>query len=174
MNVRSEMRRMAGVGAAVALALCAGGALAGDPAPGEMKERLRAMEQKARELKEAGKPEEAEAIIRQAREMHRKSMEQAPERRGEPAELARRLQHIREAANHLHAAGMEDAAERLSREADRMEEQLHAAKSMEHGEGTDRGEVERLRAEVKELQQIVRRLQARIEAERPRSDAVKP
>jgi hypothetical protein len=70
---------------------------------------------------EAGKPDEAERLEREAHELMR-MLEQRPGDRppGAPegAERERRLQHLRVAIDNLHAAGLHEPAEALARQAE--------------------------------------------------------
>ncbi len=87
---------------------------------------------------------------------------------------ARRLQHIRVAAENLKAAEMHDMAEELMKKAEAMEHEVHAAKSelakaMQNSEAKDqepkdelkqlRSENEQLRREMKELKEAIEQRQ---------------
>ena len=86
---------------------------------------------------------------------------------------ARRLQHIRVAAENLKAAEMHDMAQDLMKKAEAMQHEMHAAKTelaklMQNGKGKDQGqkgelqqlrsENEQLRREMKELQEVIGQL----------------
>lgn len=88
---------------ALALALPAALALAGDPDPQALRERADALERKARQLKEEGEHDKAQATMRQAEELRavvRKAREPQPDRpadRPRPEEVRRQIQELRAA-----------------------------------------------------------------------------
>lgn len=91
---------------------------------------------------------------------------------------ARRLQHIRVAAENLKAAEMHDLAEELMQKAEAMQHEMHAAKMelaklMHDGEGKDqgpKGELRQLRSENEQLRREMNELREVIEQLRKDSD----
>jgi hypothetical protein len=143
--------------------------------PEQLREQMRKLEQKAKELKEAGKEDQAQAVVREMQELREKAAhmtrqrdgderraqlqhrEREPQPHPEQASMEQRLQHLREAVGHLHAAGLHEPAERLAQEAEHMQQQM---RMQAQGGGT---EVARLQAEIQDLRQAVRRLNERLE-----------
>jgi hypothetical protein len=85
-------------------------------------------------------------------------------------EAARRLHHIRVAAENLKAAGIHDVAIKLTEQADRMEREIGAAKErlasqMERAGGPDPrdGEIRELRQKNERLQDEIRQLRQKLE-----------
>lgn len=135
----------------------------------KMQERLEMLGMEERELKEAGGKKErladvrheAERIGRELRELSRRepSHREHREHDDSPDSIARRLEHMRIAAEHLHHAGLHDIAEHVADRAEATERERHR-----HHEGDVmhqvtkqldeiRREVGRLRNEVRELKE---------------------
>ena len=122
-----------------------------NPKMREMRERVGQLQQKAREAKEAGRAEEsqklseeAEQIVRRAREGSRKDAN--PERE--------RMQHIENAIRSLRAAGLKEPADALQ-------------KQLEHGRPEQAGDLEKqfqeMRRAIGEMQQAIQGMQRRME-----------
>jgi hypothetical protein len=85
---------------------------------------------------------------------------------------ARRLKHMRVAAENLRAAGMNDVAQAVMSKADEFEREMREARVREgaqrppRGSGVDRGEVEAMRRELQQLREEVRRLRAEEQPQR--------
>ncbi|MFO1000398.1 MAG: hypothetical protein U0936_08665 [Planctomycetaceae bacterium] len=154
-----------------------------NPDIAHLKERLQDL-RAAREKAEAAKAPEQE--IRELREqitgterklgelMKRQQKPEIPPQYREHAEkleqTARRIKHVRVAAENLKAAEMHDMAHELIDRAEAMEKELHAAKEKiahamkDHGAGNGeetlklRTENEHLRAELVELRKVVEEL----------------
>lgn len=93
--------------------------------------------------------------------------------------IARRMQHVRVAAENLKAAEMHDMAHELMERAEEMEREIHHAKAelaheMESGkeqhEPGDRGEIQELRAENQRLRDEMNELREAIEELRRKRD----
>ncbi len=138
-------------------------------------EDLRAKERQLRESKASEKDlaEVREMIARTEREIQSRRAggpgagEQHPEARG-LEEVARRIHHLRAAAENLKAAGAHGLAGQLMEIAEVMERDLRAARErmtadqgrpahLEEQVQALRKEVERLRAEVEELKKLIRK-----------------
>jgi outer membrane murein-binding lipoprotein Lpp len=145
-----------------------------------MKQKLEQSRAELKELREAGKEEQAAEV--QKRINYIESALANPDRRpdgnagsaSQPdrAEIERRLQHMREAAAHLREAGINDIAEKLTQEAGRIQQQLRGGGDERRGAASSGAEIEKMRAELQELRQAVRLLNARLDAvNRERPDA---
>lgn len=126
-------------------------------------------EQRIRELRAAGKNEEAEAVRRQAQELQRR-VQAMQEGRGpmpgamNPEERERRMNALRKAAENLREAGMGDLAERLMQEA---EMRQRGGPRPEGGEmGRPFGPPEGLMNEIRQLRREVEELRAALRASR--------
>lgn len=148
-----------------------------DVAPGM--ERLEEIRRQIARLSEAGHHEEAEQLKREGRQLMERMQQHRPDRPAANADLQRRLQHIRAAAENLHAAGMHDAVEHLMREAEQKVAEMR-------GQPTDRprpphdrdapgppsgdlhciigelhGQMEQMRREMQEMREQMHRLMER-------------
>ena len=132
----------------------------GDERRADLMKKLEHARVELKEAREGGNTERAEDLQRGihkleeegARLNQRSGREHGPE---QPVSPEQRLQHMREAIGHLHAAGPHEIAENLAREAEHMQQQLHAQQGG--------AEVARLQAEIQELRQAVRKLNARLD-----------
>jgi hypothetical protein len=134
---------------------------------------IEALRQQIEELRRTGRNQEAmklEDLLRARSEQDaRREVSEGPRDRrdrfggGEPADLERRLAHLREAAENLMAAGMPEQADQLRRLAESMRER--------HGEPSERpSELRELHAQLRQqderiqrLEQIVHRLAENLE-----------
>jgi hypothetical protein len=154
--------------------------------------RLKALVEKQRQLKDAHAPERqikevAEQITKMERELQglragaREKMGPNPEEQrqremvGQLEEAAHRITHLRIAADHLRDAGMQDLAAEVMQQAEKMEREVHEAKTHMAAEAEHLGHVEsgnipvqleelrrevgRLREEMKTLGQHVKELE---------------
>ena len=139
-----------------------------------LKPQLQLIERKIAELREQGKPEVAERLAGQLREMiqaHRQAQAQQQRERSEDArreeggqmkkqprgrpgpgpddraEKERRVQHLRAAAENLNAIGMQELAQRLNREAEEIQQSLKNPPPQ--GEGPPRGMMENIQNELR-------------------------
>lgn len=169
-----------------------------------LKERLMDLTVALQKAKESGAEQEAKEIAEQIAQTERKLkhlaslQDEHAEHRDVPvrfrpqaeklAGAARRLNHVRVAAENLKAAEMHDMAHELMKKADAMEEDVRAAKmelaraikgaSHERGHSPDgdmvelRSENERLRRELNELREVVEQLRIKLERDErePESD----
>jgi hypothetical protein len=162
-------------------------ASAGDERRRDLKQKLHALQARAKELRADGNQDEAEDVQRQIEKLERElggrverevrieKIERDGREPGAPgarrerppegiAETQRRLNHLVAAIENLHAAGLPEPANELNREADRLREQLHAYPRPGGPERHERaGELEGLRQEVRELRQAVQELRTRLE-----------
>jgi chromosome segregation ATPase len=157
--------------------------VAGFEAPGDshLKERLQDLRARQKKLDEANAPERARAEVREQiagteRELNavRERLDQGGKPRPEfeaqvrqIEEAARRIHHIRVAAENLKAAGVHDLAIKLTEQAQNMEREVGEAKErlarqMDRPGGADprnaeirelRDQNERLKVEIRELRE---------------------
>jgi len=170
-----------------------------------LKERLVDLMTAQEKAKVSGAENEAREISEQIAHIEKKLAHLASQH-GEPGEhkeipeqfrpqaeklamAARRMQHVRVAAENLKAAEMHDMAHELMKKADAMEQDIGAAKmklkrSLEaasHERGPEpkgevidlRSENERLRRELNELREVVQQLQIKLDRESPVDDLLK-
>lgn len=93
----------------------------GGPERQQIEQKLEELQRKFRELREAGKGDEAERVGREIREIRARlgaMREGRPMGKPDmpPEERQRRMQHLRAAAENLRAAGMPELAERILRQ----------------------------------------------------------
>jgi hypothetical protein len=152
---------------------------------GHLKERLQDLLLKQKKLVEAKAPEPERAEVREqiaGTERELNALRQRLDRGGEPRpefeaqarkieEAARRIHHIRVAAENLKVAGVHDLAMKLTEQAEKMEREVGEAKErlvreMDRPGGPDhrdaeirelRWQNERLQAEIRELRQKLER-----------------
>jgi len=141
----------------------------------ELNERLDAAMAELKELRAAGKEEEAIKVKRRIQELQAAQAragrpalgEQRPPRDFGPAdgpqEMQRRLRHLQAAIENLHAAGMHEPAERLTGEAESMRRHLNAVRQGPRQPGAPGPEIERLHSELEELRQAIRELNRRVD-----------
>jgi hypothetical protein len=124
-----------------------------------------------KELREAGNEDKA-AEMRKRIQLLEESLEKSgrrPEGERYNAERAdrdsaeRRIQQVREAADHLREAGLNDIAEKLVWEAERKQREMCGEGDERRGEAVAGRELDQLRAELQELRQVVRQLNARLD-----------
>jgi len=137
----------------------------------EMQAHLERLHREIAELHEEGRHGQAEEVARRAEELMMQ-LRQREERRPQPPEgfedVERRLQHMIQAAENLEAADMREQAEQLRRHAEEMERQLHRHMEGRPGGPDERldmlmGQMHELRAEVRELTELVRELHRRLD-----------
>ncbi|MBN2506754.1 MAG: hypothetical protein JXQ71_08675 [Verrucomicrobia bacterium] len=160
------------------------------PPPGDIRRESEELVQRARELKELGRHDEASQSMREAEALRAKpdrgergrgertlrpAMGDEPLRDRSPGELPPRgepdspmlhakLHHLHAAIGNLHSAGMHEVAERLGDAARELENQIHRRQEHKPFEAERPGsELESLRAEVQELRHAVRRLNAQFD-----------
>lgn len=145
----------------------------------EIKHKLDQSRAELKELREAGKEDQAAEVQRKIHSLEetlansgrRPEGERGPAAHQERGATERRVQHVREAIAHLREAGMNDLAERLDQEADRMMQQRGGGEERRRPDQAG-AEIERMRAELQELRQAVRQLNARLDgANRERPEA---
>jgi hypothetical protein len=142
----------------------------------EMQQRLEELRLEERELKEIGGMAERLADVRREAEGVERQLHELTHRGGAKAgpqnEMARRLEHMRMAAEHLHQAGLHDIAEEIVKQANAAERELHEQQRPRHDGPMQNGpmhndpmhnimrqleeirqEVGRLRAEMNELRE---------------------
>jgi hypothetical protein len=137
----------------------------------EMQAHLEHLHQEIQHLHEQGHHEEAEELERHAHAMMMEVREREGYRQHPGADLEemhRRIEHMLQAAENLDAAEMREQAEQLRRHAEMTEQRIR-----EHMEGRPGGPDERLdilmdqmhelRAEVRELTELVRELHRRLD-----------
>ena len=152
---------------------------------GHLKERLQDLRLKQKKQVEANASEDDQAVVREQisvteREMTALKERLAGGRQPRPEfdaqarkieEAARRLHHIRVAAENLKAAGIHEAAMKLTEQADKMEREIgevkeRLARQMDHSGSPDprdaeirelRNQNERLQTEIQELRQKLER-----------------
>ena len=145
--------RWCGCAVAAGLALFAVGARAEQPGPEQIRNELRNLERKAHELKDAGKHEEAEAVVREARGLHEKLVRMEKEGRAEPAleerrvGLQRKLKEAQAYLKELREAGKEDQAAEVRRHVERLEQELARLGRQGEREGGPRPDQQRAEAE---------------------------
>jgi hypothetical protein len=151
----------------------------GDPNPGPRPDaaplvrRLEQIKGELQELGEAGKPEQVERLRNEANELMAKlrGPDRAPGRPEDPADVQRRLQHLRVAVENLHAAGLPDVAENVMRLTERLQQgegrrpdgqprpEGAARRGPEQGgPGVQdiRNEVQQMRREMQELREMLK------------------
>lgn len=140
-----------------------------------------------KELRAAGKEEQALDLKRHIQELEEQLARFDPQERRQPRpdreRLARRpldleregaamdpqqrMRHIAVAIDNLHAAGMHEAADRLARQAQAVQQRDFGGRPGLEGRGPQAlpraEELQQLRAEIEELRQAVRELRARLE-----------
>jgi DNA repair exonuclease SbcCD ATPase subunit len=151
----------------------------------QLKERLQDLRAQEQKMREGKAPEQELAEVREQISGTERQLKQIHARQSEPGELrpefreqaeklqiaSRRIHHMRVAAQNLQMAEMHDVAHKIMEQAEAMERDVQNAKRQleaemhrgheRHGEhGPDvvhelKQEIERLRAEVKELSQKV-------------------
>lgn len=142
----------------------------------ELKAKMDKMVEKIHDLRAAGRMDEAMELKQRLQELDRRLAESnrgefgerpvPPEGRDLPS-LHRRLHHVRVAIDNLHAAGMHDLADRLMEPAEKLEQQIRQAQhDTPPGAGRGEGELDSLRAEVRELRQMMHQLKEQLDQPR--------
>lgn len=138
----------------------------------QMQAHLENLHREINALHAQGRHGQAEEVARRAQELMMQ-LRQREERRPQPPEgfedVERRLQHMIQAAENLEAADMREQAEQLRRHAEEMERQLRRHMEGDRPGGPDErldmlvGQMHELRAEVRELTELVRELHRRLD-----------
>lgn len=144
-----------------------------------MKQELAELQAEVRELRAAGKLDQAAEVKQHALELQRVLEETAdrppmkrPELQGprpgerpgpmppEAVEMQQRLRHLQVAIDNLHAAGLHEPAERLAQEKERMMDRMRA----DAGPGREmREQMERLQNQIQELRRALEDLRGQFE-----------
>ena len=145
----------------------------------EQAEERKAPEQEQDEIRaQISQTERKLAHLSEPQKPHQKIPPQFQAQAEKLEHAARRLQHVRVAAENLKAAEMHDLAEELMKKAEGMQQEIHAAKMelaklMHDGEGKDQGpkvELQQLRSENEQLRQEMKGLREVIGQLRKDSD----
>ena len=146
--------------------MCASVALADEPRPEQVREQMRKLEQKAKELQAAGKEDQANAVRREMQELREKFARVAKERRGDQAsgddhrtDLQQKLEHARAELKEAREGGNKERAEELQRGLHKLETEL--GRQNPNGE-RERGSVppEQVREQMCKLEQKAKELKA--------------
>ncbi len=135
---------------------------------GQLREMMEAHRRAAAEPQR----ERAQAAERAARERAESARENRERQRaeGKPgpgpdqrADMERRVQHLRVAAENLNAIGMQDLAERLHREAEEIQQALQNQNPPPRGEDLHRGAMEAMQQEFRKLHERLDEMNRRLD-----------
>ena len=142
-NWKNTWQRLALGAAAAGLVLCVSAVRADEPRPEQLREQMRNLEHKAKELQAAGKEDQANAVRHEMQELREKFAHMAKERHGEQAggddrraDLAKKLEHARAELKEAREGGNKERAEDLQRGIRKLEEEsarLNQRSGREHG-----------------------------------------
>lgn len=134
-------------GLVLGVALClANTALAGEPGPAEMRERAAQLEEKARDLKAAGRHDDAQRVVAEIREIQQVLARMREERGGErdrgmaPPELRDRLGRVHRELERARAEGRADDVRGLEEKAGDLERALAERNRPAGARGVPRGD----------------------------------
>ena len=150
--------------------------------PPAWQQRMGELERRLDELRQQGNQEQADRVAKELEQMRQRReragqasghgagdrgpREMRPEGRPGPgpqdrAEVERRMQHLRVAADNLNAIGRQDLAEKLRREAEELERSLQQPRPQ--GEGPPPGMMENIQNELRNLNQRLEEINRRLD-----------
>jgi len=142
-RLKGGMRWLAASVAVVGLMTCAAVTLADEPRPEQMRDQMRKLEQKAKELQAAGQEDQANAVRHEMQELLEKMGRMDQERHAERArgddrrvDLQKKLEHVRAELKEAREGGKEERVADLQRGVHAIEEQLarlNQPSGREHG-----------------------------------------
>lgn len=164
MNRQIGWQRLALGVAAAGLVWCVSAARAEEPRPEQLREQMRKLEHKARELKEAGQEEQAQAVMREMQELREKAAHLMKKRDGDQpagdearAALMKKMEHTRAALKEAREAGQEERVAELQRNLHRLEEEGAKLKQRDRAHG-GMPSPEQLREHMHKLEQKAKEL----------------